>query len=170
MTQPLEFRFALTRDEFVRNARWYYLRRPIIWIVLLIFVILGITQWSTFYVSPLLFLATAGLPLLVYLASLFVIIPWMLGQQIQRNERMRVEMSWRVTDDQIAISTLHGESTMDWGTFQRVVETPDAYMLVFSINKNMFQIVPKRAFTLEQRPVFEQLLAQKLVTSGAAPQ
>lgn len=162
MTQPLEFRFALTRDEYVRSVRAFHLRRPMNWIFLVVFVVLAMIQWSLFYVALDLFVLTALLPLLFYVATLFVIMPWMLGRQIQRNERMRVEMNWRVTEDRIAVSSAHGESTMDWGTFQRVVETPDAYLLIFSVNKNMFQIVPKRALTPEQRPVFEQLLAQKL--------
>lgn len=168
MTQPLEFRFALTKDEFVRNARWYYVRRPSTWILLVLLVVLAITQWSAFYVSPLLFVVAAGLPLLLYVTVLFLIVPWLLGRQVQRNERMRVEMNWRVTDDRIAVSSAHGESWMDWGTFQRVVETPHAYLLIFATNKNMFQIVPKRALTPEQRSVFEQLLAQKLSAPRAA--
>lgn len=168
MTQPLEFRFALTRDEFVRGAKAFYLRQPTNWFLLVIFVIFAIAEWIVFDVALVVLVVSALLPLLLYLAVLFVIMPWLLGRQVQHNERLRVEMSWRVTDDQIAVSSAHGESSMDWGTFQRVVETPDAYLLVFATNKNMFQIVPKRAFTPDQRPVFEQLLARKLNVPRAA--
>lgn len=168
MTQPLEFRFALTKEEFVRNVRAFYLRRPTSWILLVIFVVFAVIQWSLFEISPLLLVLGIGLPLLFYVVGLFGFMPWLLGRQVQRNERMRVEMSWRVTDDRITVSSAHGESWMDWGTFQRVVETPHAYLLIFATNKNMFQIVPKRAFTPEQRSVFEQLLAQKLSAPRAA--
>lgn len=168
MTQPLEFRFALTKDEFVRNVRAFHLRRRTTWIFLVVFVVLAIIQWSLFYVALDVLVLTALLPLVLYLGLLFVILPWMLGRQIQRNERMRVEMHWRVTEDRITVSSAHGESWMDWGTFQRVVETPHAYLLIFATNKNMFQIVPKRALTPEQRSIFEQLLAQKLSAPRAA--
>jgi hypothetical protein len=47
----------------------------------------------------------------------------------------------------------------DWGTFKKVEETKDYYMLVFSVNKNMLQIFPKRAFTSpEQEAAFRDLL------------
>jgi hypothetical protein len=168
MTQPLEFRFALTRDEFVRGARAFYLRQRSTWFFLAVLTLFGIVNWVMFDLPALPLILGTLLPLILYILVLFVVMPWLMGRQVQRNERLRVEMTWRVSDDRISVTTAHAESSMDWGTFRKVITTPDSYLLIFAINKNMFQIVPKRALTPEQIPEFEQLLAQKLSAARAA--
>ncbi|HEX6292130.1 MAG TPA: YcxB family protein [Herpetosiphonaceae bacterium] len=163
MTQPLEFRFALTKDDYQRAARVFYVRQKTTWIFFVILVVFMAANWMVFDTPSGLFFVIYTLPLLLYLVFLFVVMPWWLGRAVQRHERLRADSTWHVTDERIVVSTPFAESTFDWGMFGRVIETPHAYLLVYSFNKNMFQIVPKRALaTPEQAAAFERMLARKL--------
>jgi hypothetical protein len=66
---------------------------------------------------------------------------------VRRSARLRAETTWRVDDEGVAVNSTHAEARMDWATFHRVIETAEHYLLVYEINKRMFQIVPKRALT-----------------------
>jgi hypothetical protein len=163
MIQPLEFRFALTKDDYRRGVRAFYARSSTTWILFALCLALSLMNWAVFDAAPLVQAVSFVLPILFYLGFLFGFMPWWLARQVQHNERMRLETTWRVTDDRVAVSTAFAEGTMDWGTFRRVVDTPNAYLLVYTVNKNMFQIIPKRAFASpDQAAAFEQLLARKL--------
>ena len=163
MIEPLEFRFALTKDDYRRGVRAFYARQPMTWILFMLCLVIALVNWGVFEVSPVVQAISFALPILIYVGFLFVFMPWWVGRHAQRNERMSVETTWRVTEERVAVSNTFAEGTMDWGTFRRVVETPDAYLLVYTINKNMFQIIPKRAFASpDQAAAFEQLLARKL--------
>lgn len=66
-------------------------------------------------------------------------------------------------NDRIFTVNQVAENKMDWSVFNKVVETKEYYFLIYSVNKNAFQIIPKRAFeSIQQEQEARILFEQKL--------
>lgn len=62
------------------------------------------------------------------------------------DENLLKPTEWTFTDNSLRISSPIMNVNLEWATFSNVMESPDHYFLVHSSNKNIFHILPKRAF------------------------
>jgi len=87
-----------------------------------------------------------------------------IGAQVQQSEnRILDEVQWLLDDTQIIIKDPHTELRVDWGTFRELVELKDYYLLVHTVNKNMFNFIPKRVFeSADQEQAFCELVRQNI--------
>lgn len=93
-----------------------------------------------------------------------VINPFMIANKVEKDERLNSPVQYEVSDEQFLFRNQFAETKLDWGSFQKVIETKDLFLVVYTVNKNMFQIIPKRAFTSsEDEQSFRNLLNQKIL-------
>lgn len=167
---PIILRFTPNKDDYVIASRAITMRQWSTWLILGIIVfiwvinlLLGLMSEDTDWIS----LGISLLPMLLFTiifgGLIFVVPSFQLGRRIQKNKRLTTETVWIVDDQTIVIKNAHSESKMDWGTFQRVIQLKDYYLLGYSTNKAMAQILPRRAFeSSEQETAFRKLLEQKI--------
>lgn len=116
----------------------------------------------------LLILCVAGFAVIP--TMLFVIGPLQAGNRVQKSERLRPEATWHLGGDAIQIITQYAESKIDWGTFQKAIMTKHHYLLVYTVNKQAFQIIPRRAFeSAEQEAAFREIVERHLGKIKGSP-
>lgn len=166
MQTPIRFDFSLTVDDYKTGTRMFYLKQTSVWIGVVlsgIFFFYGIILLFTgdreLLVTSL--LITALFPVLLYVY--FVRSPNQVKKRIAQSERFTSPQKWRVDQNQILISQKSGETRVKWDEFVGLIESKDYYLLRFSVNRNAFQIVPKRAFSSEeQQEAFRELVRQNM--------
>jgi hypothetical protein len=166
MTQTISFQFTPAKEDYIRAARTIQMSNKRLWPILVAMVLLELCALSAILGgrlggSPLNWMFVLPLPLVVL--YIFVWGPINLGRQIEKNERFTCEVTWQADDSQILVKNKFSETKMDWGTFQRFIETKDCYYLVYTVNKQMSQFVPKRAFkSKEHEAAFREMLKRNI--------
>ena len=164
------FSFIPTKDDYIKAFRTFYLSNWPIWAVLIVFVLsqiicigsaflrgdLGSEFGGVFPIVLFIFLA-------IYLAYALVINPMTIASKVEKDERLSSPVQYEVNGEQIMFKNQFAETKMDWGSFQKVIESKELFLLVYSTNKNMFQIIPKRAFAAtDGEQAFRNLLNNKI--------
>jgi len=168
--EPLEFSYTITGEDHARAIRAYTLRRPEIlplFIVLgiafslilitvlgsIVLTLLGKTQVTD--ITVLLKLISGFLPCalfcLILPAFLLYIGPYLAGQRFKKHEDKVGLITWILDDDHIRIDASLSKSETAWNVFSKVMETKEDYLLVYAMNKRVFQFIPKRAFETPQQ-------------------
>jgi hypothetical protein len=163
MDEPLRFAFSITKSDYYQTLRAFYVHR-----------MLG----RGLIIIPLLITAIAFLVYIVYAVSfsvlflflLLVLIPGMplfispadAAEKLSKDERLSTETTWEVDENRIALKNKFSDMSTDWGPFGEVYETQEHYLLTYEHNKNVFQILPKRAFSsVEQALEFRKFAEVK---------
>ena len=173
----LSFGFTPTRSDYLKAYWAYYLSNWQIWSVLILLVVpQGICIFSAIlngnygsssgWVFPFfLFLFLA-----LFIVFTLVINPLRLANRVKKDPRLSSPVQYEVSEEQIIIKNQFSETKTDWGTFQRFVESKDVFLLIYTVNKNMFQLVPKRAFaSSEEVDAFRKLLVAKNLKGKTNP-
>ena len=105
----------------------------------------------------------------VMMFAFFVMPSFLIGRQFQQSERLSAHQIWRVDDSQIEIKTKFSDAKMDWGTFNRTIETKDFFLLYMSVGRNIYHVLPKRAFTPGQEAALRSLLQRHVIMGNAVP-
>lgn len=171
MTQvePIEFQFALNADDLLRGTRAFCLRSLRFRIALIALTLLALAAWITaIQVGRL----AVDLALLITVTIVFLIayrallLPWTLSQQMQKDERVRAESTWKFSVDRITITNQFSEKHLDWQAFSRILETDTHYLFVYASDTNLFQLVPKRAIPPQLEMPFRRLIARRRSPAG----
>jgi hypothetical protein len=92
-----------------------------------------------------------------------VISPYMTAHKMEKDERLSSPVQYEANDEQIMFKNKFSETKLDWGSFCRVIETKDLFLLVYTSNKNCSQMIPKRAFASnDDEQAFRDLVAAKI--------
>jgi hypothetical protein len=157
------FSFTPNRIDYVHTFRAYYYYRRSIKVILFVFVVISLCSLSTLFLGSFqayqLFLPVMTIFLFL---TFFYLSPSSVGDKVVKEERLHSEVTWQVDEEKIIVNNKFSEAKVDWGTFGEVLETSDHFMLVYAVQHNMFQIVPKRAFpTKAMLEEFRELMAVK---------
>jgi hypothetical protein len=174
--EPVTFIFTPTKEDYIRAIRAYYLHQWYIrvfwaisilqagyWIVrLLSRVYIAMSdpvQLSSISIrAPVL-----GLALLTNIPILIFVIPRIQAGQMSKHERTLGEQKWMMDDERIYVQSWLSESKVDWGTFRRMIDTKLYYLTLYTVNRNLFHIIPKRAFeSPEHEAAFRALVERHL--------
>lgn len=168
----MKYSFTPNREDYIKALRAFQLRQRWTWVFMVIAgvaVVCGLMlviltqEISYFFTFPVILLV-------FFVIFLFFVNPITVGDQVEKNERLQSETTWEVSEEGVAISTPYAQSKFDWGTLGTVYETGDQFLLAYSANKRMFQILPKRAFeSREQVDDFRSLAARKVGPVLKAP-
>ncbi len=166
MLTSMSIKFTPTKDDYIKTLRANSFGAGNIWLNLLIFcivfaaitVVLLLSHVEFWVVAPV-FIAA----LIFYVFFQYVMNPLRISQQVQSNERFRSEVTWTVDESGVLLANKFGESKSDWGTFYNFKETKEHFLVYYSTNRDMFQIVPKRAFeSAGQLEAFRHILTVNL--------
>jgi hypothetical protein len=166
----LFFKFTPTKDDYIKAFRTFYLSSWPVWGVLIVFLLSQIIFFGLAFIRGDLGFDLGGiLPIVLivfiasYLAFTLVINPMTAASKLEKNERLSSPVQYEVNDEQIMFKNQFAETKLDWGSFQKVIESKDIFLLVYTTNKNMFQIIPKRAFaSTDDEQAFKNLLNTKI--------
>lgn len=166
MQTPIKFDFTLSVEDYKTGTRMFYLKQTNTLVGLVISgifffygIILLFTGGRELLVTSL--LVTALFPVLLYVY--FVRSPSQVSKRVAQSERFTSPQKWRVDNEKIMISQHFGDTRVRWEEFVGLVESKDYFLLRFGVNRNAFQIVPKRAFSSEeQQAAFRELVRQNM--------
>ena len=160
MDNPINFKVVLSKNDFVKVARSYYLSQfnnqvfGVILVLLIVAGILGLIR-NGFELSIFLFVAMASFGL----GYSYFIAPLAAANKIEQDKSWSAGRSWSVTTEKITVYSGAKEAEIKWDAFQGFLDTKDYFLLLHSDNRQSFQIVPKRAFeSVEQENGFRRLL------------
>ncbi len=164
INKPLMFSFTPNRSDYIKTMRAFTLQHTStkIAILLTLLVVIAIVL-SIIYLHTL---SLAGFTLLlvmvIYYLTAFFLGPANVADKVSGDKRLSSEMTWEVSEDAAVVCTKEIDTNCDWSTFSESYETNEYFLITYAKNKNMFQLVPKRAFKSdEQLAEFHQLLAAK---------
>jgi hypothetical protein len=159
--EPLSVSFQITPEDYARAVRAFTLRQPaavialvlsgllicLTGLVLLLSVVLLLIgrDLATGAASPLILLPCMAIYLL-FPASLLLIRPFMSARQARKNPDNFAPVTWEVDDGHFRIQSARAKTELAWEVFNKVLETKRYYLLVYAVNKRVFQFVPKQAF------------------------
>ncbi|CAG1003689.1 hypothetical protein ANAEL_03173 [Anaerolineales bacterium] len=177
----ISFGFTPTKNDYIKSFRAYYLSNWQFWVFLvLVTILLGIVAISALlsgelrdgynlalsFIIPLIVFIILG----SFLLSTLIINPLKIANKVEKDERLRSPIQYEVSTEQILFKNQFTETKTDWGSFQKFIETEDVFLLVYSVNKAMFQFVPKRAFaSSDDEQAFKQLLISKNLKNKNSP-
>lgn len=99
-----------------------------------------------------------SLALVLVLAATFFLVP---AQTFRREPKLREDVSWSFSPENIFLKTKDVDSEMQWSTFSMALIDSHSYLLF--IGKTSFVLIPKRVFQdAEIRTAFEKLLLQQI--------
>ncbi len=171
------FRFSLTAKDYIKPM-WAQLLRQwptVVWLVmsapaslLLVgysLVAVAQSQDASDWLSSLPTLALV-VPLAVPWLIYFVFMPLSMIFQVNQQERLRSEITGQADEQGMMIRTRFSEAKMDWGTFAGFFETKTYFVLTYTVNSQMIQIIPKRAFDSTQTEQAFRAMVQEQVKNG----
>ncbi len=166
----ISFRFVPTKDDYIKSFRIFYLNSWPAWAVLIVLVLFQIICVGSAFVRGDLGFDFGGIfPVVIfiflvfYIAFALVINPITVASKVEKDERLSSPVQYEVSDEQIMFKNQFSEIKLDWGSFQKVIESKELFLLIHSTNKNMFQIIPKRAFaSADDEQAFKNLLNVKI--------
>jgi Ca2+/Na+ antiporter len=165
MNDSLIFSFTPNKSDYFKTLRAFYLqhRSTKIAILLSALVIIAIIL-SIFYLHTLSLAGfTVLLTMVAYYVTVFFLGPANVADKIAKDERLSSEMTWELDDNQALVCTKYADINCDWGTFAEVYETKEHFLITYHNDKNMFQLIPKRAFKNDdQLTRFRNLVAEKI--------
>ena len=165
----LSFGFTPTKNDYLKAFWVFYSSNWSIWAVLFLAVVpQGICVFTALLRGEFGFGFEFILPLVIFLGLgfilffAFVISPLRVANKVEKDERLNSPVQYEVNDQGLLFRNQFTETKTDWGSYQKFIETKDMFLLIYSINKNMFQIIPKRAFTSsDDELLFKRLLVSK---------
>ena len=158
----ITFHYSPTPEDYVTTLRdfsfhdrrtWLTLAAWFIMTLVIIYFFLTGTFGSGLFPGMLVFILPVA-----FLYN-FLTAPSRIGKQVARNPAYVGEVTWRVTSQDILITSVEEEIHMPWSKFSRAKEITDHFLLFQAENPRIFQFVPKRAFeTPEQEDTFREML------------
>lgn len=170
------YQFKPTKDDYLKAFRAFYLSNWFIWAGLMAFMLFLFLCWISsflFNVSSLEY--GRGFLLFFFLALAFFLVftllfnPLKAANKAETDERFGSPVEGEVSNEYITFKYKFSEAKLDWGSFHRMIESKDQFLLVHSANKNMFQIIPKRAFSsTEDEQAFRIIVNAKIPKSQSS--
>ena len=166
MSEPIEFKYKPEGKDYTQAMYAFYLSDKRTWIaVILLFLLIlcsglitilfGNFDQSLAWIVPFV--------LLLGVVYIYIVSPYLVGMRVGRNPKLQSETSGTATAEQLALQNTNIDSKMSWDNFIRSVETRHYFLLIYGINKRMFQFIPKRAFESEEKiDAFRDLLRLKV--------
>lgn len=167
MTEHLNFSFTPNRSDYIKTWRAFSYQHATTKIAISFsVVIVTLVLTSIFYLHTL---SLAGfsvlLVMVIYYLAIFFLAPANMADKVTKDEKLTSEMFWVVDDNEVCVGNKYADMDCAWNTFAQSYETNEYFLLVYASNKNMFQLIPKRAFkSAEQVSTFRKLLENKTHT------
>lgn len=156
--------YAVTEADFMKacEAHWRALRQgsALTTLIGLGSVVLGATvawiyPWGLAHKLSLAIVGLGGL------FPLIVIVRYFIWRKAYRDARkFQDAISIEFGEDVIHVESAAGVSDLKWEAYHRYLETPDFYILYMA--KHAFSVIPKGAFSSEDRDRLVQLFRRKL--------
>jgi YcxB-like protein len=87
---------------------------------------------------------------------------WRTKVDFQRNPKFREEYQLTFSRENIHFKTASLDSTLQWTHYERVIESPDLFLLMYG--KGLYTLIPKRCFNSnEEINAFHALVSQTIV-------
>ena len=162
MSSTVSLHFRYTEEEFIAATRLYLLRTPRT--LARLGLVVGMLTFGLYCLLTLSFGTPAALlfalPIILF-SLLYSTCYAMPRKMYARDPRNKEEFFWQFSEDGIRQKTSLSEATLRWELFTKVLANRRFYVLGYG--KNMFTMIPRRAFaTPAQEAAFVALLRRKI--------
>jgi hypothetical protein len=140
-------RYHWTADALIAARRWHYRHsmRPFFRATILAMscfaLLAGVCMVATGEFAEGMMVAGFGSLMLLGRATST---PWFVQRQFRQRTDQDDEFVWQFTRENIQINTSHSRTECDWSAFQKIVKTPDGYLIY--PNPQIFHWLPREAF------------------------
>jgi len=167
--------FTPNKDDILKPVWQYYLNSW--WISMLL---IGSCVFVLFPVILIFFLPDLSLEkenigiVVCPVFSIFVLLvltlsPYIAVGKIQKDEKMFSRAEYEFSEEYIIVRNAFTETKNTWSMYAKVLETKTHFLLFLSTNKNMFNYIPKRAFSSEgEQNDFRNFLQQRSLPYSCA--
>lgn len=152
MTERMIFSFTPNKSDYIKATRAFTLhhRSTQVAIILSLLAVLAILL-SVIYLHRLSLAEFAVLlAMVIYYIAIFFLGPANVADKAAKDERLRSPMTWEVDEAQALVCTPSTDITCDWDSFGETYETSEYFLITSVTDRNMFQLIPKRAFKTEE--------------------
>ena len=176
--QKITFEFIPTRQDYLESFRVFYLKN---WglSILLPLSFLGLSaalaltallsEWANNSIKFL--LISAFLFILFLLVYSYIILPVKSADNAQKGKHLGVLLKCEADAEGLTCKSPFIESRQNWEIFHKIIESPHYLLLLHKTNKNIFQIIPKRAFLSNEDLLdFKELIKSNINPAGDASQ
>jgi hypothetical protein len=149
MELPVDLRFKLTEEEYLRVIRRHTVSHPLIWVA---------TAFLAISIGAAVFCASSGKPgpgsgawtltaagLVTYLGYALLLAPARAYQRVSRAVR-EGELNYRFTTTGIELKAESFQARWDWSLFGHFTEVRDSF-LIFPKASGSCVLIPKRVFS-----------------------
>jgi hypothetical protein len=100
-----------------------------------------------------------------YIVYYFAVIPWQLTRAYKKNEHLKVERTFVLSEENIQVKVGSDGTVLNWDQFQKVMDAKDLYLMVFKNGQKLYFFIPDRAFNEEMtKEAFVDLMNEKSIT------
>ena len=165
---PICIRFVNNLEEHIEAARILYARSmlakadKVVAGLLFAFGVYSIAVTGLHWWTPISFVLAA-----VEWFNLLSPIRWKTKMEFNRTPKFREEYLLTFSDANIYFKTESLESTMLWTYYERVIESPTLFILLYG--KGMYSVIPKRCFSSDsEMSAFRALLKRSIPEKASA--
>ncbi len=168
----MRFEFSPTKDDYVKTTRSISAKNSgnTGWIDILFYLPLLIIYLVNVVQNPYWFASVEMI--FVFLLLFFPLIIFgriylnskKIAAQVRANPKLTQPATWDVDAEKICIDNPYGEIKINWETISATAENQEYYFLLYEVNRNTFQFLPKRLFDGRgnDETDFRKLLEDKL--------
>jgi hypothetical protein len=169
MFQPIRAKFKPSPSDYVKaTLAFYFTQRSILALtaISILFAVLAVpysmVQWARGSNIAIFILAIVLGFLLI--AGATVAAPLMrIRRMVDQDETMRAETAWLIRIDGIELQNRFEKTELPWEMFDRLIDTPQYFLLVYADNRRQFTFVPKHAFSsAQERERFKRMASENL--------
>lgn len=167
--EKIVIQFVPDLKDYSNVIRSFYTRRRSYWIglgvvIALTIIILPLSLLDLYtgdfktsvYISPILLL-------LVLIVSIPLWSGWLTIRNASKKENLTLPAKYELDDEKVYVVNQIAEVKYDWSVFNKAYEDQRYIFITYSTNKNMFQFIPKRAFTsIDQEKMARELIIRHL--------
>jgi hypothetical protein len=152
MEAPLIIRFKPDKQDYVRASRTLASKSPTFVILAAVIGLMMIGAVVVLVVPSVGDASWANIALVAlfvgvfYVLYYFLIIPWQLARTFKGNDYLQTERIFRFSDAHITMNVGNRSSDLPWENFEKVIEGPELYLLIYRSDERVYPFIPKRAF------------------------
>ena len=170
MDRTINLQFTPTQKDYVRATRVLARKSPGFMVMAIILAVamvasaivmfvpgVGQPSWDSIAVVVLMIGA-------FYILYFVAIVPLQFTQSYKKNEYLKMERHFTITDEQMVMDVGDRSTTFDWENFQKVIDGGDFFLMIYKAQERIYPFIPKEAFTEERSlEAYLDLLAEKSI-------
>ena len=159
----IRFTFTPAQRDYLITARAFLLRRPLFLLIVFVLGLASSLLWLLFSLSAssadvIAFVLPAIIVPFGLVALFLIVTPMVMASLAANNAALTSELRWEASEAGLHVAGAKADTVLNWKLFKEVIETKNYFLLVFHDRRQLFQLIPKRAFaSLQEVDAFREM-------------